>query len=204
MHSCRNNPLSGTAQDTAASIVQKREMVLGQALYENFKYNICFIKRGDEILLLNREHPTWMGRLNGVGGKIQPGETPYESVLREVKEETGISLVQATFKGIVSWVADQVRTGGMILYFAELPQDVRLQTPVKTEEGILDWKKISWVLHPRNEGVTDSIPRYFPVLLKEDGCFDHHCIYQKGELISFQSIPLGKEWINTLSYQVQA
>lgn len=175
-----------------------------QLLYENLKYNICFIKRGDEILLLNREHPTWMGRWNGVGGKIRPGETPHESVLREVKEETGISLSQATLKGVVSWVSDQVRTGEMILYFAELPQDFCLPTPVKTAEGILDWKKINWILHPQNEGVTDSMPRYFPRMLKEDGCFDHHCIYQKGELTSFQSIPLDQEWIEILNCQTQS
>ncbi|WP_246333939.1 NUDIX hydrolase [Thermoactinomyces mirandus] len=164
---------------------------MGQPFYEDLKYTICFIRSGDEILLLNREHPTWMGRWNGVGGKIRPGETPHESVLREVKEETGIFLEEAKFKGVVSWISDEVRTGGMYLYFAELPRDFRLSTPVKTEEGILDWKKISWILHPRNEGVTDSMPRYFPAMLNEAGYFDHRCVYQQGVLISFQSIPLG-------------
>lgn len=34
---------------------------------DKLKYTICFIKRGDEILLLNREKSSWMGSWNGVG-----------------------------------------------------------------------------------------------------------------------------------------
>lgn len=52
------------------------------------KYTICFIKRADNILLLNREKPGWMGSWNGVGGKIETGETPIECILREIYEET--------------------------------------------------------------------------------------------------------------------
>lgn len=55
------------------------------------EYTICFLKQGDKILLLNREKPQWMGAWNGVGGKIEQGETPLVSALREIKEETGLA-----------------------------------------------------------------------------------------------------------------
>lgn len=55
-------------------------------------YNICFIRRGDQILLLNRQKSSWMGAWNGIGGKIEQGESPVESVRREVLEETGLFL----------------------------------------------------------------------------------------------------------------
>ncbi|MDT2194339.1 NUDIX domain-containing protein [Paenibacillus larvae] len=37
-------------------------------------YNICFIRRGDQILLLNRQKSSWMGAWNGIGGKIEQGK----------------------------------------------------------------------------------------------------------------------------------
>lgn len=51
-----------------------------------YKYTLCFIQRADEILLLNRQKSPWMGSWNGVGGKIEPGESLIESIKREIKE----------------------------------------------------------------------------------------------------------------------
>lgn len=44
------------------------------------------------VLLIEKKRPDWqLGRLNGVGGKIEPGETPREAMAREMWEETGLS-----------------------------------------------------------------------------------------------------------------
>ena len=53
---------------------------------QGLKYTLCFIRRGDEILMLNREKPSWMGMWNGVGGRMEANETPKECILREVWE----------------------------------------------------------------------------------------------------------------------
>lgn len=43
-----------------------------------------------EVALIKKNRPKWQaGKLNGIGGKIEPGETPLEAIKREVKEETG-------------------------------------------------------------------------------------------------------------------
>ncbi|WP_168119013.1 8-oxo-dGTP diphosphatase [Paenibacillus sp. HB172176] len=147
------------------------------------KYNICFIKRGDEILLLNREKGAWMGAWNGVGGKLEPHETPRASVLREVEEETGIVLQSVEFRGAVTWTVDQKPAGGMYLYLAELPNDYVYETPLKVAEGLLDWKKIDWILHPNNQGLAHNNPRTIKMLLEERGCYQHHCIYVDDRLI---------------------
>lgn len=43
------------------------------------KYNLCYIRKENKILLLNRELPGWMGCWNGVGGKLQANEEPRVS-----------------------------------------------------------------------------------------------------------------------------
>lgn len=144
-----------------------------------FNYTICFLKQNNHILLLNREKPSWMGRWNGVGGKIENGETPRESVLREVQEETGIHLDHIEFKGLVTWFADGKCGGGMYTYFAELPADFTYETPIKTPEGILDWKAVEWILHPKNVGVADIIPRSLKRLMEDTGCYEHRCYYEQ-------------------------
>ena len=43
------------------------------------------------VLLIRKRRPAWQaGRLNGVGGKVEPGETVYEAMRREFREEAGL------------------------------------------------------------------------------------------------------------------
>src|SRR5690554_5924792 len=139
------------------------------------KCTICFIKQEDKILLLNRGYPSWMGVWNGVGGKIEPNETAKHSALREIKEETGIVLDFIQFKGIVTWYVDGKGVGGMYVYFAELPSDFCYETPIKTVEGILDWKNIEWILHPENKGLATNIPKSIEKIISDSNCFEYRC-----------------------------
>jgi 8-oxo-dGTP diphosphatase len=52
------------------------------------------INRG-YVLLIEKSKPDWQaGKLNGVGGKIEPGETPLEAMVRETDEETGLTVTE--------------------------------------------------------------------------------------------------------------
>ncbi len=155
------------------------------------KYTIGFLKRKDEILLLNREKPSWMGCWNGVGGKIAENETPDQCILREIGEETGIILSDMEFKGIVTWRVDGEEEGGMYAFLAELPADFPYPTPVKTDEGILDWKKLNWILHPDNAGIA-NLQYFLPTMLKGEGPYKYHFVYEKGRVAGFQTKPLEK------------
>ncbi|HTG68350.1 MAG TPA: NUDIX domain-containing protein [Candidatus Udaeobacter sp.] len=147
------------------------------------KFNICFIKRGDEILLLNREKASWMGCWNGIGGKLEPQEMPREAMMREMEEETGIKEYSLHFKGLVTWSGDDFDFGGMYAYVAEVPESFAYAAPIKTEEGLLDWKKIDWIMNDNNVGIVTNIPKTLPWMLYETNCFDHHCVYVKGQLL---------------------
>ena len=54
-------------------------------------YCVGFLFYGDKVLLIRKEKPEWQkGKLNGVGGKVEKGETARDAMVREMKEETGI------------------------------------------------------------------------------------------------------------------
>ncbi|MBD0383024.1 8-oxo-dGTP diphosphatase [Paenibacillus sp. WST5] len=151
------------------------------------KYNLCLMKRGNQILLLNREKPSWMGCWNGIGGKVEPGERPRAAMIREIAEETDISDYRLRFRGLVTWMVDGTDFGGMYLYAAEVPTDYEYSTPIRMDEGILDWKPIDWIMHPHNMGIATNIPRCLEYVLKEDVCYDHHCIYVRERMVEMIS-----------------
>ncbi|PEJ52159.1 DNA mismatch repair protein MutT [Bacillus sp. AFS017336] len=148
------------------------------------KYTLCFIKRENELLMLNRVNAPTMGIWNGVGGKIEKGETIERSVQREIAEETGIQIEmnQLTYKGKVTWHEEDVDFGGMYVFLAEVPSDLQYDTPIKTNEGILDWKKIEWVVNDKNQGVGECIPYFLPILL-DDERVHHYSFYYKGNKV---------------------
>jgi len=58
-----------------------------------FVANLCYIFNDkSEVLLQKKSQGFGVGKWNGPGGKKKPGETIIESGIREVKEETGITL----------------------------------------------------------------------------------------------------------------
>ena len=158
-------------------------------------FTICFIKQGSKILMLNREKPVWMGIWNGIGGKIEKGETPSEGILREIIEETGIELEveNVNFKGIVSWTdPDNTYYDGMYVFTVELPEGFYYHTPIKTDEGILDWKEVTWVIDPENSGIAD-LKYHLAVVLDDPNQYEHKLTYDKGKVVQFNSISMGKE-----------
>ena len=54
-------------------------------------YVLGFLYSDTHVVLIHKNRPTWQsGKLNGLGGKIEPGETASEAIVREVEEEAGI------------------------------------------------------------------------------------------------------------------
>jgi 8-oxo-dGTP diphosphatase len=134
-----------------------------------FKYNVCFLKSKDLILMLNREKPPIMGVWNGVGSKNKDGENADVGAKREVLEETGIKVKEYYSKGIITWAKNDEDKDGLYVYLFEVSENLGNEPIQKTREGILDWKKIDWILNPNNLGIAEMVTQYLPVLLEKEG-----------------------------------
>ena len=99
---------------------------------------LCYIEREGAYLLLHRvkkvndvNRDKWIG----VGGRFEEGESPEECVLREIREETGLTPTALRYCGIVTFVSDRWPGEYMHLFHAESP----VGTPKDCDEGVLEW-----------------------------------------------------------------
>ena len=83
---------------------------------------LCYIYRDDAVLMLHRvkkkndlNHDKWIG----LGGKFEDRESPEDCVLREVREETGLTLTSWRYRGIVTFISDLYETEYMHLFTAD-------------------------------------------------------------------------------------
>lgn len=67
---------------------------------------LCYLKRDGKTLMVHRtkkENDMHMGKWNGLGGKFEPGETPEECAIREIYEESGLTVTSPILKGILTF-----------------------------------------------------------------------------------------------------
>ena len=67
---------------------------------------LCYVKNGNKTLMLHRikkENDIHEGKWNGLGGKMEAGETPEECVIREVREESGLQIQNPALRGVLTF-----------------------------------------------------------------------------------------------------
>ena len=113
---------------------------------------LCYLEQDEQYLMLYRnkkKDDVNAGKWIGVGGKIEPGETPKEALLREVKEETGLTLKTYRFRGVVEFRSDKALPESMHLFTATTWDG----TLTACDEGELRWiKKCELHHYPLWEG----------------------------------------------------
>lgn len=97
---------------------------------------ICFIKKSDgEILFLKRQIHKPEGNTWGIpGGKLDPGETPAQAVIREVSEETGLQLEKDSIKYLGKAYLHSSRDVTLHVFEADLPKDTLSQVHINPQE----------------------------------------------------------------------
>ena len=100
---------------------------------------LCYIARGRDYLMLHRvkkEKDENKDKWIGIGGKFEEGESPEDCLLREVREETGLTLKSWRYRAIVTFVSDEWGTEYMHLFTSD-EYSGTLRTDC--EEGELRW-----------------------------------------------------------------
>ncbi len=105
---------------------------------------LCYVEKDGKYLMLHRvkkendlNHDKWVG----IGGKFEEGETPEEACLRESFEETGLTLKNLSYRGLVTFVSNEWGTEYMHLFHSDsFKGDLK-----ECDEGNLEWVEKSRV-----------------------------------------------------------
>jgi len=168
-------------------------------LKNNFKYIYCFYNKifnlmklatlcyikdkiNNKILMIYRnkkENDMHKGKWNGLGGKLELGETPEECVIREVEEESGLTIESPILKGFITFPAfDGFEDWYVFVFVAEnFYGDL-----INSNEGELEWINID-NLFDLNLWEGDEI---FLKWLKDDKFFSAKFIYENGKLLDYK------------------
>lgn len=142
---------------------------------------LCYIENDGKYLMLHRikkEYDINQGKWIGVGGHGEYGESPEECLLREVREETGLTLTSYKFRGLITFVSSECAPEMMCLFTADAFEG---ELTDACNEGELMWVDKERVPElPTWEG--DSL--FLKLLLKgEERFFTMKLVYERDRLV---------------------
>lgn len=114
---------------------------------------LCFVFQGDDVLLIKRapDKRLFPGKINGVGGHVEPGEDVQAAAVREIEEETGLAVTDLRLAGVVHVdgalgqaepLASGVRPGVMVFVFTAQTGSRQIRA---CDEGTLSWVPLGQV-----------------------------------------------------------
>lgn len=139
---------------------------------------LCYIERDGQWLMLHRNKKKQDlngGKYVGIGGKLEPGEAPEDALLREVREETGLTLTRFRRRGLVTFVQGEL-TEYMFLFTADgFTGDLH-----DCDEGDLYWiPKTQVPSLPLWEGDRE----FLPLLTRDEPYFSLKLVYEGESLV---------------------
>ena len=152
---------------------------------------LCYIDNGDSYLMLHRtkkEHDASHGKWIGVGGKCEADESPDECMLREVREETGLTITQWHYRGIVTFISDTWPNEYMHLFTATAwsgDPDMSID-----DEGTLAWiRKADLPLLPNTNDTSITLWEGDKIFLRllldeQQPFFSLKLVYVQDEMVS--------------------
>lgn len=141
---------------------------------------LCYIQHGNKTLFLHRikkENDIHQDKWIGLGGKVEKGESPEEGVIREVKEESGLDIVNPDLRGIMTFP----NFGGEDWYVFLFTTKYFTGDLIDSPEGELHWVENSEI---NKLNISDG-DRLFLDWLKEKNMFSAKFIYDGEELIDY-------------------
>jgi len=142
---------------------------------------LCYVMKDDKTLMLYRnkkENDYHEGKWNGLGGKLEQGETPEECAIREVYEESGLRVSEPEMKGLITFpMFDGINDWYVWVFVFKKFEGEQIDSP----EGTLEWidnRKLTEL------NLWDGDKIFIPWLF-EDKCFSAKFIYENGEYKSY-------------------
>lgn len=149
---------------------------------------LCYIEKDHQYLMLHRiskKNDINKDKWIGVGGHFEKDESPEDCLLREVKEETGLTLTSYKFRGLVTFISGNDETEYMSLFTADGFEGEMIEC----DEGHLEWVDIDKIPE-LNLWEGDKI--FFQLLAEDREFFSLKLVYDgNGKLI--QAVLDGKE-----------
>ncbi|MCF7920090.1 MAG: 8-oxo-dGTP diphosphatase [Candidatus Cloacimonetes bacterium] len=139
---------------------------------------LCYVKQDGKTLMLFRnkkENDTHEGKWNGLGGKLEQGETPEDCVIREIREESGLEVTEMELKGFITFPMFDGKDDWFVFLYVITGFNGEL---IESPEGELEWIADEKLLK-LNLWAGDRI--FLPWLENEE-IFSARFDYEKGEL----------------------
>lgn len=121
--------------------------------------NLCFVIRDGQVLLIRKKRGLGAGKMNGPGGRNEPGETAMEAAVRETQEEVGVTPLGLEQVGELHFHFLE----GYRLHVAVFAASDCQGVLVETDEAIPQWTPVDQI--PYQEMWQDD-PHWLPLLLK--------------------------------------
>lgn len=122
--------------------------------------NMCMVTDGIRVLVQNRVDPDWSG-YTFPGGHVEKGESFTDAVIREVREETGLTIESPRLCGIKDWPEADGSRYMVLLYRA----DRFSGTLASSGEGEVSWVALDTL---RSLPLADSMENMLRVFLEEE------------------------------------
>lgn len=146
---------------------------------------LMFIVKKGRILLIEKKRGLGAGKINGPGGKIDPGETPLEAAIRETQEELLITPLGARKLGEL-WFAMSDHPDILCHVFRS---DDHVGTPTETDEAVPVWTPLGDIPYSR---MWEDDRHWLPSLIDET-TFHGRFVFE-GEDMRWMDIRTGIEW----------
>lgn len=140
---------------------------------------LCYVRDGDRTLMIHRikkDNDMHQGKWNGLGGKLEPGETPEECAIREIREESGLEVKGLQMKGFLTFPAFARDEDWYAFVFVAERAGGEL---IDSREGELAWIENSRLL----DLVLWEGDRVFLKWLDQPQFFSAKFVYQNGRLV---------------------
>ena len=152
---------------------------------------LCYIEKDDCYLMLHRvskENDINKDKWIGVGGHLEADESPEECLLREVKEETGLTLTSFRYRATITFISGDGCTEYMALYTADgFTGEVMTGDEDKGAdgEGILEWIHKSEI---NNLNLWEGDRIFFRLLEDRDDFFSLKLVYNGHGVLTYAAV----------------